>query len=73
MAGLPKTEWLPHDPIGMDFYSVIQICIKFCRGGVPGFRILWDRKSWVSKDQVVTSISATVHSECTLSEFSTHH
>ena len=62
MAGLPKTEWLPHDSIGMDFYSFIQICTKFSRGGVPGFRILWDRKSWVSKDQVATSIFANVHS-----------
>ena len=35
---------------------------NFYRGGVPGFRILWDRKSWVSKDQVATSIFATVHS-----------
>ena len=40
----------------------IQICTKFYRGGVPGFRILWDRKSWVSKDQVATSVFATVHS-----------
>ena len=23
VAGLPKTEWLPHDSIGMDFYSFI--------------------------------------------------
>ena len=66
MAGLPKTEWLPHNFIGMDFYPFIQIFIKFYRGGVPGFRIL---KSWVSKDQVTTSTFATVHSECTLSEF----
>ena len=33
MAGLPKAEWLPHDSIGMDFYSVIQICIKFAEMG----------------------------------------
>ena len=46
---------------------------NFYRGGAPGFRILCDRKSWVSKDQVTTSISATVHSEFTLSEFETHH
>ena len=69
MAGLPKTEWLPHDPIGMGSFSFNQNYIKFYRGGVPGFRILRDRKSWVSKDQVATYISATMHSESTLSVF----
>ena len=69
MAGLPKTEWVPHDPIGMGSYSFNQNYKNFYKGGVPGFRILWDRKSWVSKDQVATYISATTHSECTLSEF----
>ena len=71
MAGLPKTEWLPHDPIGMGsfFFQPKLKKKKIYRVGVPGFGILRDRKSWVSKDQVATYISATMHSECTLSEF----
>ena len=68
MAGLPKTEWLPHVSIGMYSSKFVQ---NFTEVGVPGFRILRDRKSWVSKDQVATYISATMHFECTLSELRT--